>query len=197
MKQLALLVLACGAAGLAGCEKLGFTPTIYDTPDAVVTAVELTEVSPQGASARIVIDLTNTNDEPMPLKIARYRLTLGGGAYSGNTHANATVPARGGVRLTLTGAVPGAPGDTYDVSGAIEYQPPGEVRELLTDFNYPLPTIPLRGAGQVTGTPKRVDSAVITPPSWPTEAPTDEPPTRAPAETDAAPPEAPVTQPSK
>lgn len=187
MKQLALLLLASGAAGLTGCEKLSLTPTLYDTPDAAVAAVELVEVSPQGASARIVIDLTNTNDEPMPLKLARYRLSLGGASYAGNTRANVTVPADGGVTLTLTGAVAGAPGDTYDVSGAIEYQPPGEIRELLTDFNYPLPTINFRGTGVVTGTPKRVGSITIAPPETPA----------APAEQPAENGDVPATQPGK
>ncbi len=182
MKQLALLWLLYGAAALVGCEKLSLTPTIYSTPDAVVTAVELLEVSPEGASARIVVDLKNKNDEPMPLKLARYRLSLGGEAYTGNTKANATVPARGALTLALTGAVAGAPGAAYDVSGSIEYQPPGEIRELMTDFKVPLPTINFSGAGQVTGTPKQVGRLDLAPPPAPVEqAPTPaeaDPPTK-------------------
>jgi len=43
--------------------------------------------------------------------------------------------------------VAGAVGQQYTASGSVAYVPPGEVRELLTDYKVPLPTTGFSGKG--------------------------------------------------
>lgn len=154
-----MLFVAAGSAG--GCEGIRLLPKVYAAPEAVVRQVQLTERSAEGTAVRIVLDVTNPNDEQLPMKIARYRLTLGGQTYVGNTPANAISPAEGTVTFTLPAAVPTTAGTDYKLTGQIEFQPPGQLRDLITDFGVPLPTIALNSTGQLVGEPILIDPPTL------------------------------------
>ncbi len=165
-----VVLLAAVAAAAGGCESSPMSLGLVQTPQAQVHAVELTEVSEAGAAARVIVELSNPNDVPLPLRIAQYKVALGEVSYSGDTHPNATIPAHGTQRITLPAAVSGRPGDAYKVNGTITFQPPGEIRQLMTDVGIPLPWVSINGEGPVTGDPPRID---YTPPPAPAEPNTE------------------------
>ncbi len=156
--------------GNTGCESGSIVPIpefdFYATPSAEIDDVVLREVSPTSASAVVIVTLSNPNDDPMPLKLASYRVALGGDVFRGTAPANATIPANGSVQIELGAAVETSDFDSsYQASGTVEYQPPGEFRQLMLDFGVPLPTIAFSDYGEVTNRAVRLERADIDAPS--------------------------------
>ena len=170
MNRMILFIVAGLFLSLAGCSSNNYEllPKLTTTPSAKVQGVALREVSPSSASAVITVELSNPNDEPMPLKVARYRLVMGGGVFRGDTVTSTTIPANGTVTVDLGASMQTRDADlAYSTSGTIEFQPPGELRKLLVDFRVPLPTIGFSGKGVAVDRADRLNREAINRPDLP------------------------------
>ena len=132
-----------------------FKPRRITAPTVKVTAARMAEASDEGIRMEIMLMLSNPNDEPLPLTRVHYTVRLdGSGRYDGDTRPNTTLPAGRQQELVLPAAVAtasAAAGGTvsYTIEGAIEYLPPGEVRELITEMGVPLPKVDFSGHGTI------------------------------------------------
>ena len=131
-------------------------------PSAQVLGVTLVDQTPHGARMDIIVGLANPNFIALPLVDTDYAITIDGvGSYWFTDHPHRTLPAgleSGGGRLGLQklrlpvaidyegGSLIGA---AYRVHGAVVYEPPGEIRKLLTESNVPLPEVEFFGVGQI------------------------------------------------
>lgn len=138
--QKTLAALATATAGtlcLAGC---GLTP-----PTADVTEARVDAATPEGSRVVFTVTLQNANDVPLPIRRTNYTVTLGTQSFEFTDLAAATIPANGAqvVVIPAAFAVPeaGLSGAAYELRGHVTYEPPGEVRDLLTDSGVPLPRV--------------------------------------------------------
>jgi hypothetical protein len=153
-----LITISMLAATLAfgGCAS-GIVP-----PTAQVTSIALVDQSPQGASVQVTVELKSDNAVPLPLVECQFNVTVeGAGTYSFTDKPNKAIPAKrtdidGGpasqvITLKAVFATAGrdVKGSACQVSGAVVYEPPGEVRKVLTDSYVPLPTVPFSGSGRL------------------------------------------------
>ena len=158
------LLLALLAFPTAGCRMADkFKVESVPKPKAEVTAVRLTEHTGEGMRIEITVELTSKCEVPLPLVAADYTLSLGGKrpvAFS-NT-PNRTLPAGGTQTVTLPAVVAvaqagsgdsvegiGAAGAPVTIAGSITYEPPGEIRLLMTESKVPLPSVSFRYSGQL------------------------------------------------
>jgi len=136
IRTLALTVLAC--AWLAGCSSI-------EKPRAEVVAVQAGAVSDEGAVVEFTMLLVNPNDVALPVKKVRYEVALAGRTFRFDATPPVAIPVYGQQMFTLPAsfATGGAPitGQTVDVAGRVYYQPPGKVREALSDMKIPLPHV--------------------------------------------------------
>lgn len=152
---LCLLLTGCGEFTVPAVFR---PPAPLADPVATVDGVVLHQVTADGLSVTIVLQLTNSNDRALPLRSAIYTLKLPGiGEYEGDVHPNATIPAEGGITITLPGSFAFAPGAgapasiQYELKGKLTYEPPGDVRELLTELGVYLPEFHFQSTGNVIG----------------------------------------------
>ena len=159
-----LTALGLFAALLGGCSSDRSALAVWvGSPKTEVEALELLAASPAATTGRLIVKLTNPNDVPLPLPLARYSVTLGGVTYATDTVPNATVPANGEQRIILPVVFEGPAGSAYSASGSITYVPPGEIRNLLTDLGIPLPSVTFKGASDAIGSPIAVDVIPVDP----------------------------------
>ncbi len=151
------IVIALVLVILAGCQSTGEKRRfldLVDTPTATVEKVEVLDQSTEAVRVAITIRMANKNDVPLPLTIARYSVTLPGvGKYQGDQRPQATIPAESEQTFVLTAAIPTGgevlSTDEWRANGSVEYEPPGEIRMLMTESGVPLPTSGFRGSGEL------------------------------------------------
>ena len=125
------------------------------TPRAQVMAVTLEEQAEEGTRLLVSVELTNPNDVDLPLVGAHYTVSVGGVRGAFDDKPNRTLPAGGRQTIELPAAVVLARdafnlGEaTYAVRGAIRYEPPGEIRKLLTEAGVPLPEAQFSDSGEL------------------------------------------------
>lgn len=154
---ISIVMLAAASAMVGGCStNRSVIGAWIAPPTAEVETLELTAVSPAATTGNLIVKLTNPNDTPLPLPLARYTVTLGETTYRTDTVPNAALPALGEQRVVVPVVFDGPAGKAYTASGAITYVPPGEIRVLMTDLGIPLPTVSFRGSGEATGQPTTV-----------------------------------------
>ena len=159
-----LLLLALLAFVTAGCRMADkFKVESVPKPKAQVAAVRLTEHTGEGMRIEITVELTNKCDVALPLVASDYTVGLGGRRSVAFTNApNRTLPAGGTQTVTLPAVVAiaqagtgdsvdglGAAGAPVTIAGSITYEPPGEIRLLLTESKVPLPSVSFRYSGQL------------------------------------------------
>lgn len=140
-------ILVAVAASLGGCAGL-------ETPTIDVVNVRVTEQSAEAARIEAMVELTNPNDTPLPLTSASYTLSVGNaGSISLDDIPNRTLPALGKQTVLLPASVrtggANLKGAAFTISGSITYQPPGEMRKILTETGIPLPTADFSKSGRV------------------------------------------------
>jgi hypothetical protein len=126
---------------LIGCNIQQFV-TVPATPVAEVKDVAIASQSSDGTTVRITVELRNPGDLALPLPEASYTLAIDGqSSYSFRDRPNRTLPAGGTQTVDLIAAVPVqvAAAAGYQVTGTIRYEPPGEIRTILTESYVPLP----------------------------------------------------------
>ncbi len=142
-------------AAVAGCQRQGPRTTPWykiRQPEVEIVAVNLTEQTEQGARIEVTARLTNPNEVALPLK--RYHLTFDADhrpAVTFRDLSNRTLPAQGEQLVVMPLALATGAGNltdgAYRVSGWIHYEPPGEIRRLLTESGIPLPSAAFRKEG--------------------------------------------------
>ncbi len=146
-KTISLLLLITLAAG--GCA--------VQRPSARVTGVEIAEATEEGSRLLVTVVLDNPRDEPLPIRRSRYELSVDGETFEFTDLAAATMPAQGSQTLRLPAAVrvPAAAVGSrpYEVRGSVVYEPPGEIRDLLTDSGVPLPSVTFSQSGRLPHAP--------------------------------------------
>lgn len=143
------LMLTLGGGPLVGCAvyKKFRTPALAALVVEQVT-VRLVEQSSEGASYRIEVTLQNPNDVDLPLRSAQYQLAVGetsSPTMSANPHRTLAANARQMVELTV--ALPQPPSGAWRCQGSITFEPPGEIRKIMTDSHVPLPSVNFTGEG--------------------------------------------------
>ena len=141
-----VLVILCCVAMLGGCSaNLRQVTTRVDS-------VRIDEQTDQGVRVLVTVVAENPNDVPLPIVKARYKVGLsGGGEFVFTELPKATLPAHGTQTITLPAAFAldggSAAGASYQVTGQLTYEPPGEIRKLLTEYNVPLPSASFKDDG--------------------------------------------------
>jgi LEA14-like dessication related protein len=147
-----LLLLLSAALLWGGCS---IRPPRYHhvtTPQAEVQSVAVTQVTQEGARVEVTVELHNPNDMALPLRVSRYTLRIESiGEMRLTDLPPVTIPARGSRRVVLPTAIAtdGHPlqGHAYSFEGTVTYEPPGEIRKVMTESGVPLPSAAFRGQG--------------------------------------------------
>lgn len=121
-------------------------------PGAEVKSLAVTEVTDEGARVEVTVELTNPNDLALPLRVARYTLRIESlGQTSLTDLPPVTIPAKGSRLMVLPASLPFEGGElsgqAYSFDGTVTFEPPGEVRRVMTESGIPLPSTPFRGEG--------------------------------------------------
>lgn len=134
--------------GMTGCE-------FAQPPTATVVSTILVEQTDEAGLVDITIAVTNENDFPLELKVGNYALSVADGEqFSFETYVPyVSLPPNGSQDLVLQAAVPhngqGLNGQAYRVSGSMQWVPPGEIRQLLTESGVPLPAFTFADRGNL------------------------------------------------
>ncbi|MEM6552247.1 MAG: hypothetical protein AAF750_08985 [Planctomycetota bacterium] len=115
-------------------------------PSATVTGAYVTATGPDAASVNIVLALENPQAVELPVRFGDLRLRTGAGTTPTiETRPHVTMPPKGIATVTLQGVAKhngqGLVGQPLTVTGSLTYEPPGELRQMLTDTGFPLPDI--------------------------------------------------------
>lgn len=116
---------------LTGCSS-------YTAPTLHVADARLTDRTEHGVALAFVMEATNDNPEPLPLRRAAYSLELDGKrVFHGVRSAEATLRQNGTHRIVLPAGVAAseAPAGVvrYRLSGDVQYVTPGAFAEVLFD----------------------------------------------------------------
>lgn len=140
------ILLCIAMTTLAGCRVRDGIRRVRDmqSPLVEVVAVRVAERTSEGARLEVHVRLDNPNAEILPLMAASYRVSVDGvSAASASNKPNRTLPASGSQMLILPIALATdagiASGTPVRTSGSITYNPPGEIRMLMTESKVPLP----------------------------------------------------------
>ncbi|HED53548.1 MAG TPA: hypothetical protein ENJ00_05035 [Phycisphaerales bacterium] len=142
MPRLPFIVLGLiAASSLVGCSS-------YAPPQLALTSARIAEESPEGVVIDLSIDVSNPNEQDMPLERVTYRLTLDGRpAFSGTRSAEATVRRLGTQTIVLPAAIdleqfPLPEGQAeFVLTGTLVYVTPGELAQILFDAGVRRPSV--------------------------------------------------------
>jgi hypothetical protein len=136
------LIMVAAAALLTGC-------TIIAEPDTRVLSARLDEETDEGARILVEVELSHKNKVALPLVNVRYEGDIKDiGEYSGTDLPNRTLPIASTQTITLPLVYKTdepVSGRTISISGAVTYEPPGEIRKLMTESGIRLPTTGFSG----------------------------------------------------
>lgn len=141
-------LVVCSLVVLTGCSS-NLKPVISR-----VDSVTIDERTEQGVRVLVTVFAENPNDVPLPIVKARYQVEMAGAeTFAFIELPKATLPAHGTQTITLPAAFAtdggNAAGQTYQVKGQLTYEPPGEVRKLLTEYGFPLPSASFKDGGEL------------------------------------------------
>lgn len=138
---------------ISGCRN--FPPKLPPKVEKVtarVVELRIAERSADGTRFEAVIELDNPNRFALPLREVTYSVSVGGQSQSLVDNAHRTVPGKGSQQVVLPASFPitgDLTGVNYNVSGRVEYEAPGELRDALTEAGIPLPTSGFAGKGSL------------------------------------------------
>jgi hypothetical protein len=171
MQTPARLLLILGALLLTGCSS-------YTAPAMHISDARLTDRTDHGVALAFVMEATNANPEPLPLRRATYSLELDGKrVFRGVRSAEATLRQKGTQLFVLPAGVAATDLPTgvvkYRLTGDVQYVTPGAFAEVLFDTGVRRPKAPFvqEGTIDLSAAPSPVPS--LLPPLTPAEP--DEP----------------------
>jgi len=141
-------LVVCSLALMTGCSS-NLKPV-----KARVDSVTVDERTEQGVRVLVTVFAENPNDVPLPIVKARYQVEMAGAeSFAFTELPKATLPANGTQTITLPAAFAteggNAAGQLYKVKGQLTYEPPGEIRKLLTEYGVPLPSTAFKDGGEL------------------------------------------------
>ncbi|GAB4107974.1 MAG: hypothetical protein Kow00105_13000 [Phycisphaeraceae bacterium] len=132
------LGVCCLALTLVGCSS-NLKQVIAN-----VDAVRIDSTSDEGVRVLVTVTAENPNEVALPIVRAEYKVALNGAQpFEFTDLPKATLPALGTQTLTFPAAFAlngKHEQHTYQVEGRLIYEPPGEIRKLLTEYGVPLPS---------------------------------------------------------
>ncbi len=155
MKKWMTLMAVAGVCLLwgSGCQvyKKFRTPDLFPIVVASV-AVQLTEKTAEAAKFEVVVTLENPNAVALPLISSEFTLRVNGHSLmSFEDQLHITLPANGTQVVHLQGVMVLASElnaqSNYVVNGTIAYEPPGEIRKIMTESKVRLPSFGFHGEG--------------------------------------------------
>ncbi|MCC6580009.1 MAG: hypothetical protein IT440_06160 [Phycisphaeraceae bacterium] len=148
------LMCLTGMLLAGGCrsDKKLVTP-ILTKPSVTAVAASVVEQTDQGTRLKIVVTMANPNAVELPLRTARYTIDIAGvGPVAAEDTLSRSLPPTGAQPVEMFLAVPSMvplQHAEYSVHGAISYEPPGEIRKVMTDSYIPLPSVGFQAAGKL------------------------------------------------
>lgn len=141
-----VLGIVCLSALLGGCS------TNLRQVTARVDAVSIDEQTEQGVRLLVTIVTENPNNVQLPIVRAKYKIELAGAEpFEFTDLPKATLPGNGTQTITLPAAFSLQGGDAsgrqLEINGHLIYEPPGEIRKLLTEYGVPLPSAEFKTKG--------------------------------------------------
>lgn len=143
-----LIVVLVSLGAFSGCNPVSAVREAFVfPPSAEVVDVTVTGQSDEAVQLALLLEMRNPNDIDLPLRRSRASVSLGGlPTVSVNDRPPVTIPAKGENRFTLVTAIPtpagfAVQGQSARVSGRLTFEPPGEIRGVLTETGVPLPTV--------------------------------------------------------
>lgn len=157
MKSLVwLMVLGLSLACVSCAKKKHPDPALWQiqSPQAKVISCHVTQQTDAGFRVEAVIELSNDNRVPLPLLDTHYTIKIEKvGSISLVDEAKRTVPAFGKQQLILAASFawkdPAPAGAVWTVTGRVKYDPPGELRQILTETKIPLPDSHFHDSGKL------------------------------------------------
>ena len=150
-----------------GCAWYNSVPT----PVATVKSAALANQVGEASRVEVLLELANESATPLPLVQCDYTISVAGvGSFTFSDKPNRTLPGRPRDPGATTPGAVGAAGDgtqllilpaafaaagqsvkgaAYQVTGSVTYDPPGEMRKLLTESYIPLPAAQFSGGGTI------------------------------------------------
>lgn len=152
MRSLIHAVLVAAILAAAGCRGFG-------APALAVNDVVVTGATSEALGLGIVMELRNTNREPLELDEFRYSVSIDGTkVYTGRHYGGATLGAGATRRVTIpavvayerAGWLADVPASTrYSVSGQMRYTVPGQFSRLLAELGLRRPKASFSKRGEL------------------------------------------------
>lgn len=151
-----LMVIGLALACVSCAKKKHPDPSLWEVKDpaAKVLSLRVTQQTDTGFRVVATVELTNDNRVPLPLIDTRYHIHIDKvGSISLVDKARRTLPANGRQTLELPASFawngPAPAGAAWNVQGTVSYHPPGELRQIMTDSNIPLPRSDFQETGSL------------------------------------------------
>ncbi len=143
-------LLSSTLCALGACSSIK-PPAVTDATAAVTSATD------DGTALDVLVNVTNDNDEGLPLRDVTYTVEVGGvRVFSGTRSAEASVPAHGSQLVRLPASVPtqvwtsaAAGGSSFRVAGSMTYVTPGAFAEALFDAGVRVPSMGFSASGEL------------------------------------------------
>jgi LEA14-like dessication related protein len=146
----------CLGAGLFMGGMMTGCRTVTD-PETRVLSATLAEETEEGARVVVTVELVSKNKVALPLTDVHYEGTVSKvGDYSGKDRPNRTIPIKGRQTIEIPYVFKTdelVSGRDMSVSGDITYEPPGQIRKLLTESGVPLPSTAFYGRVKIDASP--------------------------------------------
>lgn len=138
---------------LGGCALVQFSKRV-EPPMVDVMRVALAEQSEEGVVVHAMIRVQNPNDVPLPLVASEYTVLLDPNhSFTFDDKLQQMLAAKGIQELRLSAAFAtkgqAVAEATYHIRGLVRYEPPGQIRRILTDSGIPLPAVAYSETGQL------------------------------------------------
>ena len=148
-RRATVVLLWCGALliGAGGCD-------FVQKPGTQVTGAQVDERTADGARVAMTVRVDNPNDVALPVRGVDYRVTVeDAGTFELDDAPPVALPPNASQTVTLPAAFADGQrnwaGRQYRLTGTLRYQPPGEIRELLTQYRVPLPSVRFSSEGRL------------------------------------------------
>jgi len=148
MRYLALMCVLTLGLNVIGCSQF----QAMQPPQLQVQAMKIAQQTEEGARIEITLLLQNPNDKALPLTYTDYRVEVPGvGVFAFGDETNRTLPAGGTQTVVLPAALATRGRELHGipcvVSGSVSYDPPGQLRKILTESGVPLPSVNFTSTG--------------------------------------------------
>lgn len=143
VRLISMLVLTGGL--LLGCG--------VRAPIAKFKGASISESTPAAIAMQIEFEISNTNDEPIQLKMYTYRVSAGGRTiYSGEASAEQTIPRWATIQSSIPfvirrDSLQSTDQIIWQLSGTLSYIPPNAIAETLLNTGIFKPTTSIRATG--------------------------------------------------